>query len=87
SKPQKYHYYAAIETKTPQGFYMNPSEPLVFVNPYTNPNGDGFLDTTYLYPKNKVQKLKFKLNKKALYNSDNANVKELAGAKFQLYRG
>ncbi|MCZ3724189.1 SpaA isopeptide-forming pilin-related protein [Lactobacillus jensenii] len=87
SKPQKYHYYAAIETKTPQGFYMNPSEPLVFVNPYTNPNGDGFLDTTYLYPKNKVQKLKFKLNKKALYNGDNANVKELAGAKFQLYRG
>src|SRR5699024_12498058 len=49
-KPQKYHYYAAVETKTPKGFVVSKAKPIVFVNPYTNPNGDGFLSTIYLYP-------------------------------------
>lgn len=89
SKPQKYHYYAAVETKTPRGFVTPPSEPIVFVNPYTNPNGDGFLSTTHLYPKNKTQKLNFDLTKYVLWNVDKEDGKKvpLAGAKFQLYRG
>lgn len=88
SKPQKYHYYAAVETKTPRGFVVPPSEPVIFVNPYTNPNGDGFLSTVNLYPKNKTQKLKFNLSKYVLWNNETADSKKkLAGAKFQLYRG
>lgn len=88
SKPQKYHYYAAVETKTPRGFVVPPSEPIVFVNPYTNPNGDGFMSTVNLYPKNKTQKLKFNLSKYVLWNNETADSKKkLAGAKFQLYRG
>lgn len=89
SKPQKYHYYAAVETKTPRGFNVPPSEPIVFVNPYTNPGGDGFLSTVNLYPKNKTQKLNFNLTKYALWNADKGDGKEqtLEGAKFQLYRG
>lgn len=94
SKPQKYHYYVAVETKTPQGFVIPPSEPLVFVNPYTNPSGDKFLDTVNLYPKNNTQKLTFSLTKFAVWNSDQhgakdvkSEEKELAGVKFQLYRG
>lgn len=89
SKPQKYHYYAAVETKTPRGFVTPPSEPIIFVNPYTNPDGTGFLSTTNLYPKNKTQKLNFDLTKYVLWNADNGDNKKvpLAGAKFQLYRG
>ena len=91
SKPQKYHYYAAVETKTPKGFVVAKAKPIVFVNPYTNPNGDGFLSTTYLYPKNNTQKLHFDLTKFAIWNkpknSQPEEKKELEGAKFQLYRG
>ena len=91
SKPQKYHYYAAVETKTPKGFVVSKAKPIVFVNPYTNPNGDGFLSTTYLYPKNNTQKLHFDLTKFAIWNkpknSQPEEKKELEGAKFQLYRG
>ena len=91
SKPQKYHYYAAVETKTPKGFVVAKAKPLVFVNPYTNPNGNGFLSTTYLYPKNNTQKLHFDLTKFAIWyeskDSKPAEKKELEGAKFQLYRG
>lgn len=89
SKPQKYHYYAAVETKTPRGFVTPPSEPIIFVNPYTNPDGTGFLSTTHLYPKNKTQKLNFDLTKYVLWNADKDGGKKvpLAGAKFQLYRG
>lgn len=89
AKPQKYHYYAAVETKTPRGFVTPPSEPIIFVNPYTNPDGTGFLSTTNLYPKNKTQKLNFDLTKYVLWNADNGDNKKvpLAGAKFQLYRG
>lgn len=91
SKPQKYHYYAAVETKTPKGFVVAKAKPIVFVNPYTNPNGDGFSSTTYLYPKNNTQKLHFDLTKFAIWNkpknSQPEEKKELEGAKFQLYRG
>ncbi|MCZ3760025.1 pilin N-terminal domain-containing protein [Lactobacillus gasseri] len=89
SKQQKYHYYAAVETKTPRGFVTPPSEPIIFVNPYTNPDGTGFLSTTHLYPKNKTQKLNFDLTKYVLWNADKEGGKKvpLAGAKFQLYRG
>lgn len=101
SKPQKYHYYAAVETKSPQGFVLPPSEPLVFVNPYTNPSGTGFLSTMHLYPKNHVQTLTFKLNKQVLWNEDHkatetdgkdsekgtTKKEPLAGAQFQLYKG
>ena len=94
SKPQKYHYYAAVETKTPQGFVIPPAEPLVFVAPYTNPSGDKFLDTINLYPKNNTQKLEFDLTKFRIWNSGQngtgdtkSEEKELAGAKFQLYSG
>lgn len=91
SKPQKYHYYVAVETKTPKGFVVQKAKPLVFVNPFTNPEGNGFLNTTYLYPKNKTQKLKFNLTKYVLWNEhDGGNAEQgqkLAGAKFQLYRG
>ena len=90
SKPQKYHYYAAVETRAPKGFVTPPSEPIVFVNPYTNPSGDGFLNTVHLYPKNKTQKLDFNLTKYVLWNDDKGGdkgQKELAGVKFQLYRG
>ncbi|PAB56853.1 cell wall anchor protein [Lactobacillus johnsonii] len=89
AKPQKYHYYAAVETKTPRGFVTPPSEPIIFVNPYTNPDGTGFLSTTNLYPKNKTQKLNFDLTKYVLWNADKGDNKKvpLAGAKFQLYRG
>src|SRR5699024_9406106 len=91
AKPQKYHYYAAVETKTPKGFVVSKAKPIVFVNPYTNPNGDGFLSTTYLYPKNNTQKLHFDLTKFAIWNkpknSQPEEKKELEGAKFQLYRG
>ena len=89
SKPQKYHYYAAVETKTPRGFVTPPSEPIIFVNPYTNLDGTGFLSTTHLYPKNKTQKLNFDLTKYVLWNADKDGGKKvpLAGAKFQLYRG
>ncbi|WP_263863152.1 pilin N-terminal domain-containing protein, partial [Ligilactobacillus agilis] len=92
TKPQKYHYYAAVETKTPKGFVVAKARPLVFVNPFTNPDGTGYLDTTYLYPKNNTQKLEFNLTKYAIYNEADGKysadgAKELAGAKFQLYRG
>lgn len=94
SKPQKYHYYAAVETKTPQGFVIPPAEPLVFVAPYTNPAGDKYLDTINLYPKNNTQKLEFSLKKFVVWNADQngtkdtkSEEKELAGVKFQLYRG
>lgn len=66
SKPQKYHYYAAVETKTPKGFVVAKAKPIVFVNPYTDPDGKHFLSTTYLYPKNNTQKLKFDLTKYVL---------------------
>lgn len=94
SKPQKYHYYAAVETKTPQGFVIPPAEPLVFIAPYTNPGGDKFLDTINLYPKNNTQKLQFDLTKFRIWNAGQSGTgdtkseeKELAGAKFQLYSG
>ncbi len=92
SKPQRYHYYAAVETKTPKGFVVAKAKPIVFVNPYTDPNNKSFLSTTYLYPKNNTQKLKFDLTKYVLWNEKDgqeseAGLKELAGAKFQLYRG
>lgn len=92
SKPQRYHYYAAVETKTPKGFVVAKAKPIVFVNPYTDPNNKNFLSTTYLYPKNNTQKLKFDLTKYVLWNekdgqASEAGLKELAGAKFQLYRG
>lgn len=91
SKPQKYHYYAAVETKTPKGFVNQKADPLVFVAPYTNPGSDTFLSDVNLYPKNNTKKLTFKLTK---YQDQNAGsdgkVSErakLAGAKFQLYSG
>lgn len=92
SKPQRYHYYAAVETKTPKGFVVAKAKPIVFVNPYTDPNNKSFLSTTYLYPKNNTQKLKFDLTKYVLWNEKDGNnteegQKELVGAKFQLYRG
>lgn len=92
SKPQRYHYYAAVETKTPKGFVVAKAKPIVFVNPYTDPSSKSFLSTTYLYPKNNTQKLKFDLTKYVLWNEKDgqeseAGQKEMAGAKFQLYRG
>ncbi|MYU99193.1 cell wall anchor protein [Lactobacillus plantarum] len=91
SMPQKYHYYAIVETKTPKGFVNQKSDPIVFVAPYTNPSGDGFLSNVNLYPKNNTKKLTFKLTK---YEDQNAGADgkvsartRLAGAKFQLYRG
>lgn len=91
SMPQKYHYYAVVETKTPKGFVNQKADPLVFVAPYTNPNGDDYLKDINLYPKNDTKKLTFKLTK---YEDANAGTDgkisartELAGAKFQLYRG
>lgn len=91
SMPQKYHYYAIVETKTPKGFVNQKSDPIVFVAPYTNPSGDGFLSNVNLYPKNNTKKLTFKLTK---YEDRNAGAdgkvsarSKLAGAKFQLYRG
>ncbi len=91
SKPQKYHYYAAVETKTPKGFVVAKAKPIVFVNPYTDPEGKKFLSTTYLYPKNNTQKLHFDLTKFAIWGETKDNKpsekKELAGAKLQLYRG
>ncbi|MFO1567289.1 SpaA isopeptide-forming pilin-related protein [Lactiplantibacillus plantarum] len=91
SKPQQYHYYAAVETKTPKGFVNQKADPLVFVAPYTNPNGDDFLSEINLYPKNDTKKLTFKLTKFEDQNTGTDGKvsarKKLAGAKFQLYRG
>lgn len=91
SKPQKYHYYAVVETKTPKGFVNQKSDPLIFVAPYTNPGGTAYLSDVHLYPKNDTKKLTFKLTK---YENQNAGEDgkvsartKLAGAKFQLYRG
>lgn len=90
SMPQKYHYYAIVETKTPKGFVNQKSDPIVFVAPYINPSGDGFLSNVNLYPKNNTKKLTFKLTKYQDQNAANGNTivrSKLAGAKFQLYRG
>lgn len=91
SKPQKYHYYAAVESKTPKGFVNQKADPLVFIAPYTNPGSDAFLTDINLYPKNNTKKLTFKLTKYQDLNAgSDGKVSErskLAGAKFSIYRG
>lgn len=91
SKPQKYHYYAIVETKTPKGFVNQKADPMVVVAPYTNPAGTSYLTDINLYPKNNTKKLTFKLTKYQVLNAGaDGKVSDrstLAGAKFQAYTG
>lgn len=84
SSKQNHHVYLIAETKSSK-LIKTTAQPMVVVTPMTNSNGDGYLSTVNVYPKNEIQTLSFTLTKQAEKNGQSAAA--LAGAKFLLYKG
>lgn len=84
SSSQNHHVYLIAETKSSK-LIKTTAQPMVVVTPMTNSNGDGYLSTVNVYPKNEIQTLSFTLTKQAEKNGQSAAA--LAGAKFLLYKG
>lgn len=84
SSEQNHHVYLIAETKSSK-LIKTTAQPMVVVTPMTNSDGNGYLSTVNVYPKNEIQTLNFTLTKKAEKNGQSAAA--LAGAKFLLYKG
>lgn len=84
SSKHNHHVYLIAETKSSR-LIKTTAQPMVVVTPMTNSNGDGYLSTVNVYPKNEIQTLSFTLTKQAEKNGQSAAA--LAGAKFLLYKG
>ncbi|MDY6065946.1 MAG: SpaA isopeptide-forming pilin-related protein [Finegoldia sp.] len=77
-------YYVIVETKSPETV-VEKAAPMFLALPVTNSTGDGYLQSVYLYPKNKVEDTEFNLTKYAYYNDGESPV-VLDGASFNLYK-
>lgn len=81
---KSHHVYLIAETKHSK-LIKTVASPMVIVTPMTNSNGEDYLNTINVYPKNEIQTLSFTLTKKAQKIGEDA--KTLEGAKFLLYKG
>ena len=84
SSTENHHVYLIVETKNSK-LVKTVAQPMVVVTPMTNSDGNGYLSTINVYPKNEVQTLSFTLTKQAEKNG--ASAENLEGAKFLLYKG
>lgn len=84
SSTENHHVYLIVETKNSK-LVKTAAQPMVVVTPMTNSDGNGYLSTINVYPKNEVQTLSFTLTKQAEKNG--ASAENLEGAKFLLYKG
>lgn len=78
------HVYAVLETKSAKGLVAQTAQPIIVNLPWTNQEGDGYLSTVNLYPKNEVQELELTLVK---YSEAIKEGNQLEGAEFDLYQG
>lgn len=86
SSKENHHVYLIVETKNSNSKLVKTvTQPMVVVTPMTNSDGNRYLSTINVYPKNEVQTFSFTLTKKAEKNGKSAAA--LAGAKFLLYKG
>lgn len=75
-------HYVIRETTSDKNLVVERAETSLVTLPIVNENRDGYEDKVYMYPKNKVKKLKVKLLK-----SLDVGEEKLDGIKFDLYKG